>query len=419
MNEPDFANLLSHVEYQYDVFISYSSVQESEARAIYESLRSEMTVFFAPETLNVLDYEPGQYVEVLTDSLTQSCQVLVLLSKSFLESAWCQLELYGYFSLMLEEEGRRLWIGILEEGIDRQIDGQFVPLLSSRDEAIEKVRQRFREAALQVGERFAEIVPPKMFVDLPLYEFYEPPSAGNRPPWGKDSRSPHGIPGAPPYRVYEKMVREYMVQLSRCRAGKEYDPFSQEDDELVLSIPMSGVGEQYQYMKTAARRDAEELLRLGFLGHSGSGRLDGRYMFARSVQARLRGETHEELDLHDAFGRICMGQLEEIDRLEQAIQRNSTSSLLNFYKIELARAKYLAKDYHGALAVLEPLEIQYEAKLVQDACLARLGKLPDEEREMNARSEVRVDAVRMRSSMEDRNQLDFWAEGLEMAGYRH
>jgi hypothetical protein len=62
MNDPDFASLLSRVEYQYDVFISYSSVQESEARAIYESLRSEMKVFFAPESLNELDYEPGQYV---------------------------------------------------------------------------------------------------------------------------------------------------------------------------------------------------------------------------------------------------------------------------------------------------------------------------------------------------------------------
>ena len=421
MYEHDLSNLFRNVEYQYDVFISYSSAQESEARAVYELLRPEMSVFFAPETLNALNYEPGQYVQVLSDSLTQSCQALVLLSSNFLESSWCQLEMYGYFNLLLDEEHRSLWVAILEEGIDRQIGGQFVPLLSSRDEAVERVRRRFSEAALRVGDRFAEREPPKMFIDLPLYELYEPPSASNRPPWGKDSRSPHGVPGAPPFQIYEKMVREYMVQLSRRRAGKEFDPYApEEEDELVLSIPMMGVGEQYQYMKAAARRDAEEMLRLGFLGHSGSGggRLDGRYMFARSVQARLRGAAHEELDLDEAFGRICMGQLDMINQLEQVIQRNEKSTLSNFYKVELAKAKYLAKDYDGALAVLEPLKIKHGAKLVNDACMARLGKLPDTEREANARSEVRIDDVRMRSSMEDRDQLDFWAEGLELAGYR-
>jgi hypothetical protein len=214
------------------------------------------------------------------------------------------------------------------------------------------------------------------------------------------------------------MVRETMIQLARRRGGKPPDPFSQDDEELVLSIPMQGVSERYSFLSTAARRDAEALLRLGFLGYSGRGRLDGRAMFARSIQARLQGKKHGELDLHDAFGRICMGQLEEIDRLEQAIARNETANDLIFYRIELARAKYLAKDYTGALAVLETIANDDEAKLVREACLARLGQLADEQRDTNAQSAVRVDALRMRSAIEDRAQLDFWAEGLELAGYR-
>jgi hypothetical protein len=409
------------VQYQYDLFISYSSAQESEARAIYDLLKTEMAVFYAPETLPKLDYEPDQYVEVLTRSLTQSCQVLVLLSKGFMESSWCQLELYGYLNLCFNEERRRLWVAPHEEGIDKQIGGQFVPLIYSRDQVIERIRQRHRQAELEVGDRITPATTlPRMFVALPLYELYEPPRAGKRPPWGKNSRSPHGIPGAPPFDIYELMVREYMVQLRRRRAGKSPTPFSQEGDELELSIPMQRVGKQYDYMKRAARSDAEYMLSLGFLGHTGNsgGRLDGGYLFVRSVQARLQGKTHWELDLHDAFGRICMGQLEEIDRFEQAIERCPTSEDLTFYKIELAKAKYLARNYEDALVVLEPLEIRYEAKLVRDACLARLGRLADSERDANRQSDVRIDRIRMCSSMEDRDQLDFWAEALQLAGYR-
>jgi hypothetical protein len=418
MNAPDVSALLSRLAYRYDVFISYSASRETEARAIYDALRSEMTVFFAPESLPLLSHEPDQYVEVLSDALTQSCQVLVLLSQSFLDSAWCQLELNGAFNLMLAQDARRLWIGILEAGMEREIGGQFVPLLCEPDAAVAKVRQRFHEAEVKVGDRFASHTPPKLFAPLPLYELYEPPSARRRPPWGKDARAPHGVPGAPPYWIYEAMVRETMIQLARRRGGKPPDPFSQDDEELVLSIPMQGVSERYAFLSTAARRDADALLRLGFLGYSGRGRLDGRAMFARSVQARLQGQSHGELDLHDAFGRICMGQLEEIDRLEQAIARNETAIDLNFYRIELARAKYLAKDYSGALAVLETIANDDEAKLVREACLARLGQLADGQRDTNAQSAVRVDALRMHSAIEDRAQLDFWAEGLELAGYR-
>jgi hypothetical protein len=108
------------------------------------------------------------------------------------------------------------------------------------------------------------------------------------------------------------MVRETMIQLARRRRGKPPDPFSQDDEKLVLPIPMQGVSDRYAFLSRAARRDADALLRFGFLCYSGRGCLDGRAMFARSVQARLQGQTHGELDLHDAFGRICMGQLERL-----------------------------------------------------------------------------------------------------------
>jgi hypothetical protein len=198
MHAPDVSALLSRLAYRYDVFISYSASREAEARGIYDALRSQMTVFYAPEFLPLLSHVPDQYVEVLSEALTQSCQVLVLLSKSFLDSAWCQLELYGAFNLMLAHDARRLWIGILEAGMEREIGRQFVPLLCEPDVAVAKVRQRFHEAEVKVGDRFASQTPPKLFAPLPLYELYEPPSARRRPPWGKDARAPHGVPGAPP-----------------------------------------------------------------------------------------------------------------------------------------------------------------------------------------------------------------------------
>jgi hypothetical protein len=68
--------------------------------------------------------------------------------------------------------------------------------------------------------------------------------------------------------------------------------------------------------------------------------------------------------------------------------------------------------------VLETIANDDEAKLVREACLARLGQLADGQRGTNAQSAVRVDAIRMRSAIEGRAQLDFWAEDLELAGYR-
>jgi len=347
----------------------------------------------------------------------------VLLSEKFLESSWCQLELYGYFNLCLAEEERRLWIAALDPGIEKKIGGQFVPLIYPRDDAIERIRQRHKDGVLKAGDVAAHR-PPRMFVALPLYELYEPPGSRRRPPWGKDARAPHGIPGAPPFDIYEKLVREYMVQLSRRRAGKDSDPFplDGEEPELQLSIPMQGVAKKYEYMQRAARSDADHLLRMGFLGHTGNspGRLDGRYMFARSIQAQLHGRRDWEVDVWDPLGRIWMGQLGEIHRLEQAIAAAPSPSSIHVlvFKVELARAKFLTKDYAGALDVLEALDIEGEARLVQQCCLARLGRLTDAERTANRNSDVRVTHIRMHSPLEDRDQLDFWVEGLRMAGYR-
>jgi hypothetical protein len=328
MTQVDLDEFDGQFTYRYDVFISYSSAQETEASAIYEELREEMAVFFAPITLPRLDYEPDQYVEVLTKSLTQSCQLLILLSERFLESSWCQLEMYGYLNLCHDEERRRMWIAVLEDGVDKHVGGQFVPMIFSRTEAIDKVRKRHLQAVIRAGEQ-AQHTPPRMFVALPLYERYEPPTPKNRPPWGTDSRSPHGMPGAPPFDIYERMVREYMVQLSRRRAGEDFDSLFEEEVELELSIPMEEVGEQYGYMKMAARSDAEYMLSMGYLGHSGnsSGRLEGSYMLARGLQAQLHGHANWEDDLHAALGRILMGNLDEIGEFERAIEtvRNPTT----------------------------------------------------------------------------------------------
>ncbi len=408
------AVLSERITYRYDLFISYSSGQNKDALALYEELSKSMTVFYAPITLQTLEHQPGQYVEVLTGALMQSCQVLVLLSESYLESSWCQLELYGYFNLYLEELKRRIWVVALEQDIEKEIVGQFVPLIFNREEALENLINRFQEKEISLGDKFAEYDPPKLFTDLPLYERYEPPTSGNRPPWGKNSRSPHGVPGAPPFEVYQQLVRECMVQLKR----QGDNPFEQK--EIELSIPMIGIDERYDYMKKAAREDAQYMNSMGLSPYAGTAKLNIRDLFAKMMQAHFhKQEITHEMDCHEAFARICMGDLDEgIDKMEKAIEQDPDSPHLKLYIIELARAKYSAKDFKGALSILETMDIKFEAeKLIQAAALARLGELSDAEKERNRKSDVSVNRIRMLSLMEDREQLDYWAEGLELAGY--
>jgi hypothetical protein len=64
----------------------------------------------------------------------------------------------------------------------------------------------------------------------------------------------------------------------------------------------------------------------------------------------------------------------------------------------------------------EPLS--QRAYLVRAASLARLGRLSNEEVEKNRTSEIRVNNIRIDSEIERREDLDFWATGLEMAGFR-
>jgi hypothetical protein len=404
------------ISYQYDLFISYSSGQAKQAEAIYHRLSKSMMVFYAPISLKTLEHTPNQYVEVLSDALRQSCQVLVLLSESYLDSSWCILELNGYFNLFLEEPKRRMAIIPIEPEIDKKVAGQFVPLIYPKKEALQKVKQHYDNKIITVGEKFADRIPPKLFLDLPLYERYEPPTRNNRPPWGKDSRSPHGIPGAPPYEIYQQLVREYMVQILR---GK-YNIF--ELDKLELSIPMLGVDERYNYIKRDARMDASSLNNLGYSPYSGTAKLNGRDMFAKAMKAyRNRSEITEETDFHEAFGKICMGNLDEgIKKMEMAIEENPGISNLKFYKIELARAKLISKDFAGAIKELDTIEIEYEPEiLVRAAALARLGKLSEKEKQKNRSSGISLNKIRMWSLLENRKQLDYWIESLELAGYKH
>ncbi len=123
--------------------------------------------------------------------------------------------MHGFFNLYRNERRRRMWIKPVEP-VSNQLIGQFVPFIFEENfhRLTKVIDGDITSNLINMGDRFAENEPPRVFMELPLRERYESPSARNRPPWGKDSRSPHGIPGAPHYEIYEQLVREYMVQLT-------------------------------------------------------------------------------------------------------------------------------------------------------------------------------------------------------------
>jgi len=406
------SGFFDRLRYQSDVFISYSTQQQMQAQQLFQKLTSKgLKTFFAPVSLKPDELTPNQFVELLEEALVQSCQVVVLLSSSYLDSSWCLLEMHGYFGLVKEKRQRRLWILPIEP-VENQLIGQLVPFIYDR--GVEDLASDIRRAAdsgeIRVGDEFARSEFPRMFVELPLREFYEPPTRGNRPPWGKDDRSPHGVPGAPSYQVYERLVREYMVQIMRGRKPGR------------LEIPVQGVGESYSYMPKDARQDAETLIKMGVSPFQRPyTRALGDWL--REIgQARAQGQDPAEMDCFEGMARVDAGFFEEgIKLLRKGLNAaKEPFGHREYYLCGIAKAEYLAKRFEAALEVLDELAepLSQRAYLVRAASLARLGRLSNEEVEKNRTSEIRVNDIRIDSEIERREDLDFWATGLEMAGFR-
>jgi hypothetical protein len=415
MPDEDLTELLSsfneHLCYQHDVFISYSSAQETQARQIFEDLKAKnLNPFFAPISLKQDQLTPNQFVDRLEEALFQSCQVVVVLSESFLDSSWCMLELHGYFGLATEDRNRRLWI-VPIDAADNQLMGQLVPFIYDKGlkELVIDISLAAAEGQIRIGDQFAKYKLPDMFVELPLREFYEPPTRGNRPPWGKDDRSPHGIPGAPNYHVYERLVREYMVKILRgSKPG-------------YLEIPIASVSKQYSYMPDEARQDAQKLINLGVSPFQRPyTRALGDWL--REIeQARAQGQDPAEMDCLEGAALANAGQFDKgIGLMKKGLTAGGESMHdRKYYIYKIARAEHLAHRFEASLQFLElhAENLSPSALLVRSASLARLGRLSDKEIEENGNSNTRINAIRIKSEIERRKDLDFWAASLQMAGF--
>jgi hypothetical protein len=405
-------SLNEHLRYQHDVFISYSTRQETQARQLFEDLTANnLKAFFAPKCLKPDELTPNQFVDRLEAALFQSCQVVVLLSEAFLDSSWCMLEMHGYFGLVTEDRNRKLWI-VPINAVDRLLMGQLVPFVYNKGlkDLVIDIRKAADDGQIRVGDQFAKYKLPNMFVELPLREFYEPPTRGIRPPWGKDDRSPHGIPGAPDYHVYERLVREYMVQITRGREPR------------YLEIPIESVAKQYSYMPDEAKQDAQKLIKMGVSPFQRPyTRALGDWL-RELDKARAQGQDPAEMDCLEGAARANAGQFNKGIRLMKQGLDAGDKSLRDrqHYIYEIAKAEHLAHRFEASLAVLEQLadKLPQRASLVREASLARLGRLSKQAFERNRASPIHINDIRIDSEIEQREDLDFWAASLEMAGFR-
>lgn len=89
------------------------------------------------------------------------------------------------------------------------------------------------------------------------------------------------------------------------------------------------------------------------------------------------------------------------------------------YIEQIARAEHLAHRFEASLKFLEQFadNLSPKALLVRTASLARLGRLSNKETNKNRTSRIRINASRIDSEIERRQDLDFWVASLQMPGF--
>lgn len=272
----------------YDVFISFSWSDMTAAAAMDGALRDSFSVFYAPRDLppELQRQARFQFATPLMDALARSAHGVALLSPRYLASAWCQLEMRGFFNLHRDDRERRLWLYELEPS------GPAVPAalrdllhtgpLSAFAAA---VRQNVARSPRRRGYSFAG-PPPTPLPSLPLHQLYPMPRLA---PWAPDGKS-RGHPAGPPYSVYESLVREAMVQ--RLRRG-EIDPFatSMTVEKPWLAVPFDTTDPRLEARLTARALDDANLLLSRRISPFAKRRPYSEICAELMVQAGTNGET--------------------------------------------------------------------------------------------------------------------------------
>ena len=400
---------------QHDLFLSYSWSDGQWARTLYDELTGAMKVFFAPVDLphDLQCQARFQFANLLMDSLMRTAHCVALLSPQYLESAWCQLEMQGFANLHRRDPARRLWIFEIEPCLDALpsalrglvFAGDRTSLLGSITQVVSRGE---RPRGFDIG------MPPKPCLPgLPLRRLYTPPKPA---PWGFESQS-RGLPGAPPYEVYESLVREYMVQM--LRRGK-WGLLAGPDDQPQLEIPMDGLDDRYQRLTHRAKEDAEHLLSLQVDPFS-----DRRRYSDINVELMLALGDREgsEQDLRAmAECRSYMGPESCREALDIAGRQLAAGADPAGYRMIRARAHYLLHDYATAAEVIDADGgARFTAEhLLLAAARAQTGDVDGAAAAVAvALAEdlgLNLADLRLNTMIEEDEDIEHWMEGLALAG---
>lgn len=248
---------------------------------------------------------------------------------------------------------------------------------------------------------------------LPLRRLYPPPK---RAPWGFESQS-RGMPGAPPYEVYESLVREYMVQmLRRGRWGIQAGP----DDQPVLEVPMDGLDPRYQRLSRRAKEDAEYLLSLKVDPYSDRRRYSD---ICVELMLKMGAEGENAYDLRAiAECRSHMGADSCREALDIGYRKLKAGADPAGYREICARAHYLLHDYQAAIEALQVggAALNLSEQLILAAASAQLGDRGRATAAMTAalaiEPELNLSDLRLNTMLEVDEDIEHWLAGLELAG---
>ncbi len=156
------------------------------------------------------------------------------------------------------------------------------------------------------------------------------------------------MPGAPPYEVYESLVREYMVQmLRRGRWGILAGP----SDQPGLEVPMDGFDPRYHRLSRRAKEDAEYLLSFKVDPYSDRRRYSD---ICVELMFKLGAEGENAYDLRAmAECRSHMGADSCREALEIANRQLKAGADPAGYREICARAHYLLRGYQETIEALQ------------------------------------------------------------------
>lgn len=208
--------------YDYHVFVSYARPDVSEASKLAKSLlECGLRVFFAPESFPAAQVtsksawgpdSPYGWSGPLESALLTSCHFIGLVTHSYAETPWCDLEYIGFKHIHQQNPQRKLVLMTTE--MLHELPACYSnhdALVTSLEEANKVIFGASQNSGLSLGEK---ISPRDSFLNLPLEAV--PFQSGF--PWDDTEQ---GSIYEPPYHVFEGLVRELMIRLRKGASASQ------------------------------------------------------------------------------------------------------------------------------------------------------------------------------------------------------